>query len=86
MRVLFIYRYQDNEQPAQLLVVLQDGLVTIADRDSGIYLGTLGWANNSLAGDTSFLPEDVIFQINRRLLLATYRVEPVYYPSQDEEE
>jgi hypothetical protein len=86
MRSLFLHRYFDNEQPVSLQVVLQDAEVTIADRDSGILLGTLGWANNSLAGDTSFLPEYEIYEITRRLILATTRVAPVYVEPPEEEE
>jgi hypothetical protein len=86
MRSVFLHRYFDNEQPVTLLVVLQDAEVTIADRDSGIFLGVIGWANNSLAGDTSFLPPDVITEVTRRLILATTRVVPVYVPPLEEEE
>ena len=86
MRSLFVYRYTDNDQPDELLVVLQDAEVTISDRDSGIYLGTLGWANNSLAGDTSFLPDHAVSEITRRLVLATTRVVPVYVEPLEEEE
>jgi hypothetical protein len=86
MRSLFLHRYFDNEQPVSLQVVLQDAEVTIADRDSGILLGTLGWENNSFIGDDRFLPEYEIYEISRKLVVATTRVVPVDGPPQEEEE
>ena len=86
MRCLFIHRYIDNEQIVTLLVTLEGTVLAISDKDSGILLGTLGWDNSTITGDDSFLPEDVIFQITSKLIVATQRVEAVYFPPEEEEE
>ena len=86
MRSFFLHRYFDNEQPVSVLVNLETDLVQIWDRESGALLGGLTWANNSLTGDTSFLPADVIAAINTKLVLVTTRVIPVYVPPPEGEE
>ena len=85
MRCIFLHKYFDNEQLVILLVSLEDDQVSISDRHTGIFLGTLGWANKRLTGDTSFLPADVIVEITRKLVVGTTRVEPVYVDQPVEE-
>ena len=86
MRSLFLHRYTDNEQIVTLLVTLEGTVLAISDKDSGILLGTLGWDNSTITGDDSFLPEDVIFEITRRLVIATTKVVPAYVELPEEEE
>jgi hypothetical protein len=86
MRCLFLHKYFDNEQPVTLLITLQGTELTITDKDSGVVLGSLTWQNNILTGDASFLPDLVIFEIVRKLLVATTRVEPVYVDQPVEEQ
>lgn len=85
MRCIFLHKYFDNEQIVILLVSLQGDQVSISERHTGIFLGTLGWANNQLTGDSSFLPTDVIVDVTRKLVVGTTRVEPVYVDQPVEE-
>lgn len=71
MRCLFIHRYTEDEASRKLLVNLEDSEVSISDIDSSELLGTFLWADNSLTGDNTIIPEEAFLYISNKLAVMT---------------